>query len=159
METVRKVEPPVGENTRNSSSRVIPFLMVEGADRVLEFMKTALGAEEIFLMRHSTGTIWHAQVRVGDSLIMLADSMGKKEHAMPAMLYVYVDDADAYYRKAIAAGAVSVMEPADQFWGDRSGGVRDSGGNVWWLATRIEDLSPEEMTRRGRDYEKQHAVR
>ena len=88
---------------------------------------------------------------------MLADAMGDKDSEMPAALYLYVPNPDELYEKALKAGGKSVMEPADQFYGDRNAGVRDPAGNVWWLATKIEEISPEEMIRRGKEWEKKVA--
>ncbi len=126
---------------------VTPYLIVQDAGKLIEFMKRAFGAEEI--MRHPTpeGGIMHAEVKIGDSRIMLADARGEA-NPLPAMLHLYVNDADATYRASLQAGAVSLQEPADQFYGDRSGGVKDASGNHWWIATHKEDLSPEEMQKR-----------
>jgi uncharacterized glyoxalase superfamily protein PhnB len=126
---------------------VTPYLMVVGADKLIEFTQRAFGAEE--LMRHSTpeGRVMHAEVKIGDSRIMLTEACGKWS-PMPAMIYLYVDDADATYRAALEAGATSLQEPADQFYGDRSGAVKDASGNHWWIATHKEDVSLEEMQKR-----------
>jgi uncharacterized glyoxalase superfamily protein PhnB len=91
--------------------------------------------------------VGHAEMRIGDSVVMLGDAHGEHK-PLQAMLYVYVDDADATYQRALAAGAASVQPPADQFYGDRSGGVRDPLGNQWWIATHIEDVPPAELKRR-----------
>ena len=100
-------------------------------------------------MRHPTpeGRVMHAEVQIGDSRIMVAEVCGEW-NPIPAMLHVYVNDADATYRTAIEAGATSLQEPTDQFYGDRSGGVKDAFGNHWWIATHKEDISPEEMQKR-----------
>ncbi|HWQ55492.1 MAG TPA: VOC family protein [Bryobacteraceae bacterium] len=133
----------------NDYHTVTPYLTVRGAAQVVEFLKEAFGAEERFRMNGSDGTVAHAEMRVGDSMVMVGEA-SEKWPPMPASLYVYVPDADSIYHRAIEAGAVSVMEPADQFYGDRHGGVRDSAGNVWWIATHKEDVSPEEIERRAR---------
>ena len=93
------------------------------------------------------GTIAHADMRMGDSTIMLADATDHSP-AMPAALYVYVHDVDATYAQAVNAGVHTIMEQADQFHGDRMAGVRDEFGNVWWIVTHIEHVSPEELQRR-----------
>ncbi len=127
---------------------VTPYLTVNGAAKLIEFMKDVLGAEEAFRMESPAG-IGHAEMRIGDSMVMLADAAGSatgKEY--PAMLHVYVEDVDATYRRALAAGCKSTREPADQFYGDRSAGVEDAFGNQWWFATHIEDVPPDEMERR-----------
>ncbi len=129
------------------SHTVTPYLIVEDAARVIEFAKQTFGANETERMTEPGGRIMHAEIRVGDSLIMLGEPMGKFQ-PMPTMLYVYVPDTDATYRKALQAGGESVMEPADQFYGDRNAGVKDPCGNMWWIATHKEDVAPEEMRRR-----------
>jgi uncharacterized glyoxalase superfamily protein PhnB len=126
---------------------VTPYLVVEGASRLIEFAEAAFGAREIERLAAPEGRIGHAELRIGDSVVMLADAHGGREQ-MPCMLHVYVDDADATYQRALAAGATSVQAPADQFYGDRSGGVRDPCGNLWWIATHIEDVPPDELKRR-----------
>jgi PhnB protein len=110
-------------------------------------MKQAFDAREVERMAMPDGTIRHAEVKVGDSMIMMGDAGGDWK-AMPASLYLYVDDADATYRRALQAGATSLMEPADQFYGDRNAGVKDPVGNIWWIATHKEDVAPEEIKRR-----------
>ena len=96
----------------------------------------------------------HAEVKIGDSIIMMGEPTAECK-PMPAMIHLYVPDADATYRRALAAGAKSVREPADQFYGNRSGGVEDACGNQWWMATRKEEVSPEEMGRRAEAVMKQ----
>lgn len=126
---------------------VTPMLVVEGVDNLIAFLKQAFGAEEKERHLRPDGRVMHAEVRIGDSMIMMGDPIGNFKH-MPGSFYLYVEDVDAAYRKAIEAGATSVMEPADQFYGDRNGGVQDSIGNLWWIATRKEDVPPEELSRR-----------
>lgn len=89
----------------------------------------------------------HAELRLGDSVIMLSDA-SPEFPARSAMIHIYVPDTDAAYRRAVAAGAKPIREPADQFYGDRSAGVEDAFGNYWWIATHVEDIPPEEMERR-----------
>lgn len=126
---------------------VTPYLVVRGAAQLVEFMKQAFAAEEIQRMAMPDGTIMHAEVNIGDSRVMLGDAGGQNE-PMPAMLHLYVEDADAFYKQALQAGATSLREPVNEFYGDRMAGVKDSFGNQWWLATHIEDVSPEEMAKR-----------
>ncbi len=130
---------------------VTPYLIVEGADELLEFAKEAFGAEETVRMPKPDGSVAHAEVRIGDSVVMLGDA-GEPWPPMPAAIHLYVDDCDTAYRRALEAGATSVQEPADQFYGDRSAGVRDPVGNVWWLATHVEDLSEEEIAKRAEEW-------
>ena len=89
----------------------------------------------------------HAEVKLGDSFIMMGEPMGEFK-AMPASLYLYVPDTDATYARVIKAGGTSIMEPADQFYGDRNAGVKDTSGNHWWIGTHIEDVSPDELSKR-----------
>jgi len=126
---------------------VTPYLVVSGVARLLEFQQQAFGATVIERMTRPDGTVMHAEVRLGDSMVMLGEPQ-EASQAMPAMLYLYLEDVDAVYRRALAAGATSVREPATQFYGDRNCGVRDACGNQWWIATHVENVSPEEMKRR-----------
>jgi uncharacterized glyoxalase superfamily protein PhnB len=127
---------------------VTPYLVVPGAAKLLDFLKQAFDAQELYRpMQRPDGTIMHAEVRIGDSVVMMGEPMDQST-PMPAQLYLYVHDADAVYRRALQAGATSLMEPADQFYGDRNAGVQDPVGNRWWIATHKEDVSPEEIVRR-----------
>ena len=92
------------------------------------------------------GRIMHAEVRIGDSVVMMGEASDDNP-PIPAMLHLYLEDADAAYRRALAAGATSLREPEDQFYGDRTSGVQDAFGNQWWLATHIEDVPADEMQR------------
>lgn len=131
---------------------VTPYLAVDGADRLLEFVKQAFGAEETVKMPTPDGKIGHAEVKIGDSIVMLSDaSTGDQGVAMPGMIHLYVEDADATYGRALAAGGTSMREPTDQFYGDRMAGVKDPVGNHWWIATHVEDVPPEEMARRAQE--------
>jgi PhnB protein len=135
--------------------RVSPYLCVDGAAKAIEFYKDVLGATERMRMEGPPGRIGHAEIEIGDSVIMLADEFPENDFRAPSavgpasvQLSVYVDDVDAVYSNALAAGATSVREPADQFYGDRSGGFRDPFGHVWHVATHVEDVAPDEMERR-----------
>jgi PhnB protein len=126
---------------------VIPYFVVDDAAGLIRFLEATFGAVE--RERHPTpeGRIMHAEVKVGDCYIMMGDA-NEKFSAMPMNTYVYVEDVDATYRKGLEAGATSTMEPADQFYGDRSAGVKDRWGNTWWIGTHVEDVSPDEIQRR-----------
>jgi uncharacterized glyoxalase superfamily protein PhnB len=125
---------------------VTPYLCVSNAAKLIDFLKQAFDAELKFKMDGPGGRIMHAEMTIGDSRIMLGQpEPGQETHAM---LHLYLPDADATYKRALAAGATSVREPADQFYGDRSAGVRDEFGNQWYIATHVEDVSEEEMERR-----------
>ncbi len=134
---------------------ITPYLVVEGAAKVIEFASKAFGAQEIFRFPGPNGTIGHAEMKIGDSVIMIADA--GRYPPRPANLVLYVPNVDEVYRKAIAAGATSEREPADQFYGDRSAGVIDTGGNHWWMATHVEDVSPDELERRAAEMAKKAA--
>jgi PhnB protein len=140
---------------------VTPYLIVDGAAAAIDFYKKAFGATEIFRMGAPGGRIGHAEIRIGDSHIMLADEFPEMDAKSPKIfggspisLLVYVENADAVVERAVAAGATLVRPVKDQFYGDRSGGVKDPFGHSWYVATHIEDVSPEEMKRRS---EKMHA--
>lgn len=128
---------------------VTPYLIVHRARDVISFLERALGAVSLAPpMEGPGGSVAHAELRIGDSPVMLSDATAEYP-AMPALLYVYLDEeVDTVYRRALDAGATSVREPADQFYGDRSATVRDGSGNLWSIANHVEDVSPEEMERR-----------
>jgi len=126
---------------------VTPYLVVADAARLIEFLVTAFDARETERLAAPNHRIAHAEVRIGDSMVMLGEA--RDGHAArPCMLYVYVPDADATWQRAVAAGAVAGQAPQDQFYGDRSGSVTDPCGNEWWIATRIENVPQEELHRR-----------
>lgn len=135
---------------------VTPYLIVEGAASLLDFMKQAFGADERLRMDGADGTINHAEVSIGGSVVMLGDA-GDEWSAMPGFIYLYVDDCDATYERALAAGATSVREPADQFYGDRNATVRDPVGNMWGIATHVEDVSDAEIAKRVEEMAAQQA--
>ena len=123
---------------------VTPHLINENASRLIEFLKQAFDAQELNRMSGPDGRVLRAEMQIGDSMLMIAEATGEWK-AMPASLALYVPDADATYKRALDAGAVSLREPADQFYGDRSAGVKDLAGNHWWTATHIEDVPREEL--------------
>jgi uncharacterized glyoxalase superfamily protein PhnB len=126
---------------------ITPYLVVNEAARIIEFAKEAFGARELLRIPGPDGTVGHAEVRIGDSVVMLADA-GRTQSPRPATLMLYVPDVDEVYRRALRAGGKSEREPANQFYGDRSAGVSDPAGNQWWIATHVEDVSPEELQAR-----------
>ncbi|MHB8508088.1 MAG: VOC family protein [Candidatus Dormibacteria bacterium] len=132
-------------------SSVTPYLVVDGAAKLIDFLKQAFGAEARGgVMSSPDGTVGHAEMHIGDSLVMLADATAQSP-AVKAMLHLYVEDCDATYQRAVDAGATSVRELKDEFYGDRAGSVRDPFGNQWYVATHKEDVSEEEMGRRMRE--------
>ena len=138
-----KVKPiPDGFHT------ITPYLVVDGPGNLIDFLKKAFGAKHDHEpTTRPDGTLMHATLKIGDSMLMLSDA---SEHAQATqvMLYLYVPDVDAAYQKALKAGATSLMEPANQFYGDRGGGVKDPAGNRWFLGTHIEDVSPADLKKR-----------
>lgn len=126
---------------------VTPYLIVQGVPTLIDFMKHAFEAQEIERMTRPDGGIGHAEVKIGDSIVMMGEAGGERQ-PMPGMIYLYVNNIDVTYKRALQAGAVSIMEPMDQFYGDRSAGVKDPSGNQWWIATHKEDLSREELMKR-----------
>lgn len=127
---------------------VIPYFAVAEPGALLEFVVAAFGAAPGLTMRSPDGAVQHAEAKIGDSTLM----MGRSTSSRPNTLYMYVPDVDAVYRRAMAApgAAKSLREPTDEWYGDRSAGIEDSQGNQWWLASHIEDLSPEELEARAR---------
>jgi uncharacterized glyoxalase superfamily protein PhnB len=127
---------------------VTPYLVVREGEKTIDFLKNALGAELVSEpLKRPDGTILHAEIKIGDSRVMMAES-NEQQRAMAAMLYVYVPDVDAVYQRAVKAGGTSMKEPVDQFFGDRTASVKDPSGNHWEIGTRIEDLTPAELKKR-----------
>ncbi|MGH9617333.1 MAG: VOC family protein [Acidobacteriaceae bacterium] len=129
-----------------------PYLMIDGAAQAIDFYKRAFGATERLSMKQPDGRIGHAELQIGDSIIMMADENPQIEAFSPAhyggspvSLLIYTEDCDRMYRQAIAAGAKSEREPKDEFYGDRMAGVRDPFGYKWHIGTHIKDVSKEEL--------------
>lgn len=136
---------------------VTPYLIVHDAAAALEFYKKALGAVETLRMPRPDGKVGHAEIRIGDSVVMLADEhpeMGAKSPraigGSPISLMIYVEDVDARVAQAVAAGGKLVRPVANQFYGDRTGGVDDPFGYHWYLATHVEDVPPDELKKRAK---------
>ena len=136
---------------------VTPYLIVKGAASALDFYKRAFGAEETTRMENK-GTVIHAEIRIGNSVVMLADefpTMGHKSPQQlggtPVTLMVYVENADQTFARAIAAGATETRPLTNEFYGDRAGSLKDPFGHQWMIATHVEDVAPDEMERRFRD--------
>jgi PhnB protein len=133
---------------------VTPYLIIKGAADAIEFYKKAFGATELFRMDHQ-GKVGHAEIKIGDSPIMLADEypeMGYKSPktlgGTPVSIMIYVEDVDTVYNQAIKSGGVEQKPLQDQFYGDRSGTLTDPFGHVWTVATHKEDVTPEEIDKR-----------
>jgi PhnB protein len=131
-----------------------PVVVVDGASRLIDFLKQVFSAEEDEVYKGPDGRVIHAELRIGDSVLMISDS-NQQFPALPAMVNVYTEDVDAAYKRALKAGATSLREPANQFYGDRSAGVKDAHGNQWWIATHVEDVSQEELEKRMKARESQ----
>lgn len=134
---------------------VTPYLIVDGAAAAIDFYQEAFGAIELFRMPNPNGKISHAEIKIGDSHIMLADEHPEMEAfgpktvgGTPVKLMVYLDNVDAAVDRAVAAGAKLTRPVADQFYGDRTGGIEDPFGHSWYVATHIEDVAPDELERR-----------
>ncbi|MFO1324671.1 MAG: VOC family protein [Burkholderiales bacterium] len=132
---------------------VTPYLIVDGAARAIEFYKKAFGAEELLRLPMPGGRIAHAEVKIGDSPVMLADETDQyggpqSGERGPISLMIYVKDVDRIFAQALAAGAKEERPVADQFYGDRTGTLVDPFGHVWSIATHVEDVAPDEIDRR-----------
>ena len=126
---------------------VTPYLTIPDVAKAIEFVQKAFGATKVEAAPDANGVIRHADVMIGDSHVMFGQSSEKWE-ARPGTLYMYTENVDELYRRAMNAGGTSLREPTNEFYGDRSAGVQDSQGNQWWMATHVEDVTPEEMDRR-----------
>ncbi len=140
MKPVTSKVKPVPERYHS----VNPYLVVQGVPKLLDFLKQTFNSTELERVSRPDGTISHAEVQIGDSVVMMGEANAQSK-PMPTMLYVYVEDVDAVYKRALKAGAKSVRELKDEFYGDRAGGVEDPMGNQWWIATHKEDVSQEEL--------------
>jgi PhnB protein len=128
---------------------VTPWVVTKDTRRLLEFLSRAFDAEELGRMEMEDGSIGHAEARIGDSIVMMFDS--PFPIPTPGLLRLYVEDADAVFRRAVEAGAAPVTRLTDLAWGDRVGRVRDPLGNIWWIQQRIEEPTPEEVAGRFAD--------
>ena len=142
---------PEGYNT------LTPYLSVDDAAQAIEYYKRAFGAKERMRMDAPDGKIGHAELEIGDSMVMLSDPFPHASTKPPKELggtsgsvFMYVEDVDAVVKKAVDEGATITMEVADQFWGDRFGSIQDPFGHSWAIATHVEDVPPEEMAERAK---------
>jgi PhnB protein len=136
---------------------VTPYLAVDDAAEAIEYYKKAFGAKERARMEAPEGRIGHAELEIGDSLVMLSDPFPQATTRSPkelggtsASIFLYVEDVDAVVKQAVDTGSTITMEVADQFWGDRFGSVQDPFGHLWSIATHVEDVPPEEMAERAK---------
>jgi PhnB protein len=135
-----------------------PYLAIDGAAEALEYYKKAFGAKERMRMNAPDGRIGHAEIEIGDSIVMVADTFPQSSTKAPSELggttagvFLYVEDVDAVVKQAVDAGATVTMEVADQFWGDRFGSIKDPFGHSWSIATNVEDVPEEEMAERAKE--------
>ncbi|HEX3282455.1 MAG TPA: VOC family protein [Pyrinomonadaceae bacterium] len=140
---------------------ITPYLSVKGAADAIEFYKKAFGATELMRLPGPNGTLGHAEIKIGNALVMLADEFPEYGNLSPktlggsaVRLHMYVEDVDAFFEKAVAAGAKVLIPVADQFYGDRSGRLEDPFGHVWLVSTHVEDVEPGEMERRMKEFSK-----
>lgn len=138
---------------RKGFHTVTPYLFAKDAGRLIEFLCEAFDADVLGRESRPDGAIMHAEVRVGDSMLMLGEA-SEDFGAMPTSIYLYVEDCDTVYRRALVVGGVSVFDIMDLPSGERYGGVKDPCGNIWWIATHVEDLSPEEQAKRWREFKR-----
>jgi PhnB protein len=136
---------------------VTPYLTVADAEAQIDFLKRAFGAEENYRHADDKGRASHAEVRIGTSMVMIGQAR-EQWTPRPGTFYLYVEDVDAVYKRAVAAGGKSLPEPTDEPYGDRSSGVEDSQGNQWWVGTHIENVSAEEIQRRYSELAKKQAA-
>jgi PhnB protein len=132
--------------------QVSPYLIVSDPAALIQFITQVFGAKETRRHEDDKGRIAHAEMRIGDSVIMMGGATEQWPSA-PAAMYVYVEDTDAAYKRGLAAGATSLQEPADQFYGDRTASVKDTFGNQWFIGTHIEAMSEDEMKKRNQAYQ------
>ncbi len=126
---------------------ITPYMTVHDAPKLIEFLKQVFGAVPGERHDRPDGKIMHAEIKIGDSMVMISDACEAMGPA-PSHLYFYLEDVDTVFAKAIAASCTEIMPVADQFWGDRMGGVKDPWGNLYWISTHVEDVSPEEIEKR-----------
>jgi uncharacterized glyoxalase superfamily protein PhnB len=148
-----------GKNQKGKSVKAIPegmhtvtpYLVVDGATELIRFIEQSFQGKTTSIMKTQDGKVMHASMQIGDSQVMVSDATDRYP-AGACRLYLYVDDVDTTYKNAIDAKGVSLREPTNEFYGDRSGGIKDTWGNEWWIATHIEDVDDEEMEKRARQF-------
>jgi uncharacterized glyoxalase superfamily protein PhnB len=140
------------EPIRDGFHSITPYLLASGASRLVEFIGAAFGGEVIFRKERPDGSTMHAELRVGDSMLMLGE-VSDPFGPMPASIYLYVPDCDTVYQRALSSGGISVFPLMTLPSGERYGGVKDPCGNVWWVATHVEDVTPEEEERRWKEFQ------
>jgi PhnB protein len=145
------------KTTRSKSVRAVPegyhtvtpYLVVDDAQALIEFTQKAFNAKLAYIVKRDDGGVMHATLTIGDSTVMISDTM-EGMRPQTAMLYLYLENVDGVFRKAVEANGAVLHEPKTEFYGDRAGAVKDQWGNVWWIATHVEDVDPQEMEERGK---------
>ena len=142
-----KITNPIREGFR----ALTPYLFAQNASCLIEFIAKAFGGSEVYRKERSDGAITHAEIRIGDSMLMIGEATAQFG-PMPTSIYLYVADSDSVYQKALEIGGISVFPIMTLPNGERYGGVKDPCGNIWWIATHVEDVSPEEEERRWKEF-------
>ncbi|MBX6764248.1 MAG: VOC family protein [Rubrobacteraceae bacterium] len=138
---------------RDGFHTITPYLFVRGVPQLITFLSEAFSAQVLSRESRPDGTIMHAELRVGDSMLMVGEATDEFG-PMPTSIYLYVTDCDAVYRRALQVGGSSVFEIMNLPSGERYGGVKDPCGNIWWIATHVEDVPPEEQAKRWREFQR-----
>lgn len=138
---------------REGFHTVTPYLFTVGTARLIEFISAAFNADLMYRKDRPDGAVMHAELRIGNSMVMVGEASGEFG-PMPTSIYLYVPDCDTIYRQAIQAGGTSVFDIRTLPNGERYGGVKDPFGNIWWVATHVEDVTPEEEERRWREFKR-----
>ena len=142
---------PIVSPIREGFRAITPYLFAQNAAQLIEFISKAFGGEEVYRKQRPDGAITHAEMRVGDSMLMLGEAT-EQFGPMPTSIYLYVSDSDSVYQNALRVGGTSVFPIMTLPNGERYGGVKDPCGNVWWIATHVEDVPPEEEERRWKEF-------
>jgi PhnB protein len=153
---INPLHPMATKSIPEGYHSITPSFCVDGAQEFINFLKEVFAAQDRFKMDGPGGKVMHAELSIGDSAVMVSDVMPQWP-AKSNSLYVYVDDVDATYRRALKAGATSVRTPENAFYGDRTSAVQDPFGNMWGIATHVEDVPPDEMQKRAEAFQKQFA--
>lgn len=132
---------------------ITPYFVMKNPREFIEFLKKAFNAESVSMSVSPDSKVMHAEIRIGDSMMMMSEA-SENNPAVNGSIYLYVNDTDAIYKQALEAGAESLMEPADQFYGDRNAGVKDPFGITWWIGTHLENVSGDEIEKRHKEHQK-----
>ncbi|GHT76326.1 glyoxalase [Bacteroidia bacterium] len=142
----------MSETKQNRYHTVNSWIVTKDTAKLIEFLKSAFDAQECGRVYNEDGTIGHAEVQIGDSIVLMFDAKPDWTET-PSFVYLYLDEGDKFYEQALRAGAISVTEMSTHSWGDRIGRICDPFGNIWWITTHVEDLSTEEIIKRSQQKE------